>query len=188
MIENPYGISIHFIDNSMVITAWLDNQTYQITTQDAYSELIPQLQKFNLHNLQWIKVLRGPGSFSSIKVVLATAQALRLALPHIKILGVTLNEIIRSIKNYESVPIVLKLNTTIWYVFETEWKIYHYSSLVNLKSCTTPHFNELNKITKAEYISWPNISEGIKNAKGSDDLSPLYLYLSSEEILNNMNK
>ena len=167
-------IIIHFIDRNVYVEKWDTKCLEKYKIENAATNLIPTLNKIRVNDIESARILCGPGSFTSIKIILVVGEALKFA--SIKVIGITLDEAIRVIDGYQKCMIILRLNTTIYYVYTNQWNICKKTELPS-STFTTPHNDELN--IDGSYIPWPDIGYGMSQCKNINykTLQPLYLFL-----------
>ena len=152
-----YSLIIYFINRKIILELWNGNKISQADTINGAKDLILLVNRLleqnglTLTHVTKIGLLNGPGSFTSIRIVIGTVLGLS-SRRDIQIYPFRLDELI-------SGEICLEIGRNLYYVYSGEWNI----------------VTSLNK--EYEEVSWHEVGAAIHSRMGGvpSKLAPLYL-------------
>lgn len=116
-----YSLIFYFIGRKIVVELWSRVRLDYIETSNAAQDLIPiidtllQRNRLGLSDVNRIGLLNGPGSFTSIRIVIATALGLQTG-SNIQIYPFRLDQLL-------SGELCIPIGQQLYYVYTNEWKI-----------------------------------------------------------------
>ncbi|QEK38926.1 hypothetical protein [Candidatus Nesciobacter abundans] len=165
-----YSIVLFYINKDFVIEIFLNHtKKYSKKISNARTNLVQEIsnalqeEKITLSEINRISFLRGPGSFSSIRIAFATVMAIKTSHPNIICNNVSVDEIIPS-------PIIIKLNkATILHYFEN-WQVKKNEELNKDITYNSMDKNDTFKTNVIENIGYTILIKALKLKE------PLYIY------------